>query len=81
LPLTWLGSALYPRYAEAPRAYGISALRDQQIAGASMCLIELLVFGVAFMVVFLDLLSREERATAVAERAASAPLRKVASSD
>jgi len=81
LPLTWLGSALYPRYAEAPRAYGISALRDQQIAGASMCLIELLVFGVAFMVVFLDLLSREERATAVAERAASAPLRRVASSD
>jgi cytochrome c oxidase assembly factor CtaG len=71
LPLTWLGTALYPRYVDAPRSYGISALRDQQIAGASMCLVELLVFGIAFMVVFLDLLSREDRATAVAERAAA----------
>lgn len=70
LPLTWLGTAFYPRYVEAPRAYGISALTDQQMGGAAMCLIELLVFGIAFMIAFLDLLAREQRATATAERAA-----------
>jgi hypothetical protein len=35
-----------------------------------MCLIELLVFGIAFVIAFLDLLAREDSATATAERAA-----------
>ncbi len=61
LPLTWLSSTLYPLYAHAPRAYGISALRDQQLAGASMCLIEFLIFGIALAAVFIDVLGREER--------------------
>jgi cytochrome c oxidase assembly factor CtaG len=70
LPLTWLATTFYPRYVAAPRAYGISALADQQIAGAAMCLIELLVFGIAFMIVFLDLLAREDSAGALVERIA-----------
>jgi cytochrome c oxidase assembly factor CtaG len=69
LPLTWLDHTLYPRYTDAPRAYGISALTDQHIAGAGMCLIEFLVFGAAFIIVFLDLLSREEEGTRLTERA------------
>lgn len=78
LPLTWLNSTLYPRYADAPRGYRISALTDQHIAGAGMCLIEFLVFGVAFIIVFLDLLSREERGTRLKERAAESEARKSA---
>jgi len=70
LPLTWLATTFYPRYVAAPRAYGISALTDQQIAGAAMCLIELLVFGIAFVIVFLDLLAREDSAVSLAERIA-----------
>ena len=69
LPLTWLDGTLYSRYADAPRGYGISALSDQHVAGAGMCLIEFLVFGVAFIVVFLDLLGREEQGTRVKELA------------
>lgn len=71
LPLTWLGTTLYPRYVAAPRTYGLSPLTDQQIAGAAMCVIELLVFGIAFMVVFLTLLGRESNAVASTERASS----------
>jgi len=69
LPLTWLDRTLYSRYADAPRGYGISALTDQHIAGAGMCLIEFLVFGVAFIMVFLDLLGREEQGTRLKELA------------
>jgi hypothetical protein len=70
--LTWLNHTLYPRYVDAPRSYGISALTDQRLAGASMCLIELLVFGIALSVVFVDMLARDERAQALADLA-SAP--------
>jgi len=61
LPLTWLANPMYPLYEHAPRAYGISAIRDQQLAGASMCLIEFLIFGIAVAAVFIDVLGREER--------------------
>jgi putative membrane protein len=78
LPLTWLDSTLYSRYTEAPRAYGISGLTDQHVAGAGMCLIEFLVFGVAFIIVFLDLLGREEQGTRLKERASEGNSRKSA---
>lgn len=68
VPLTWAASTFYPLYAHAPRAYGLSALADQQLAGASMCFLEFLVFGVAFAAVFLSTLTVEERATATKER-------------
>jgi cytochrome c oxidase assembly factor CtaG len=69
LPLTFLPVVLYPGYSAGPRPFGLSALADQQLAGASMCFLELLIFGVAFVVAFLDTLSREERADALAHAA------------
>ena len=68
LPLTWAGSTLYPLYAHAPRAYGISALTDQQLAGAGMCFLELLVFGIAFGAVFLDTLMRDAKTAELEDR-------------
>jgi cytochrome c oxidase assembly factor CtaG len=71
LPLTWLGKNLYPLYATGPHAYGMSAVTDQRLAGASMCLIEFLVFGIGVAVVFIDALGRDERAQALGELASS----------
>jgi putative membrane protein len=71
LPLTWLGTTLYPLYATGPHAYGMTQLTDQRIAGASMCLIEFLVFGIALVVVFVDALNRDDRAQALGELASS----------
>jgi cytochrome c oxidase assembly factor CtaG len=69
LPLAWMNHTVYPLYASAPHAYGISALTDQRLAGATMCLIEFLVFGIALVAVFIDALGRDERAQALSERA------------
>jgi cytochrome c oxidase assembly factor CtaG len=69
LPLAWVNHTVYPLYASAPRAYGISALTDQRLAGATMCLIEFFVFGIALVAVFIDALGRDERAQALSERA------------
>jgi cytochrome c oxidase assembly factor CtaG len=70
LPLTWLAHTEYPLYASAPRAFGLSAINDQHLAGAGMCFIEFLVFGIAFAAVFISMLGRSDAHTAVAERAA-----------
>lgn len=70
LPLTWLSKLEYPLYATAPRGYGISALTDQHLAGAGMCFIEFLVFGIAFAAVFVSLLGRSDAHDALLERAA-----------
>jgi putative membrane protein len=69
LPLTWLAHPEYPYYAAAPRAFGISAINDQHLAGAGMCFVEFLVFGLAFAAVFISMLGRSEAGAAVAERA------------
>ena len=71
LPLTWMTAVQYPLYASAPRGFGLSAIADQQLAGASMCFIEFLVFGIAFAAVFISMLGREESRVALAERAAA----------
>lgn len=71
VPLTWITATKYPLYASAPRAFGLSAISDQRLAGAGMCFIEFLVFGIAFAVVFLSLLSRSEAQQTLAERAAA----------
>lgn len=71
VPLTWLTHVEYPLYAAAPRAFGLSAINDQHLAGAGMCFIEFLVFGVAFAAVFLSVLSRSDAADAVADLAAA----------
>jgi len=70
LPLTWLTRTEYPLYANAPRAFGISAINDQHVAGAGMCFIEFLVFGIAFAAVFISMLGRDESRVALAEHAA-----------
>jgi putative membrane protein len=70
VPLTWMTSVQYPLYASAPRGFGLSALADQQLAGAGMCFIEFLVFGIAFAAVFISMLSRDESRIALAEHAA-----------
>jgi cytochrome c oxidase assembly factor CtaG len=75
VPLTWLSSTEYPLYAGAPRAFGISALNDQHLAGAGMCFIEFLVFGIAFAAVFINMLGRSETHITVSERAAISPER------
>jgi putative membrane protein len=69
VPLTWLARTQYPLYAGAPRAFGLSAINDQHLAGAGMCFIEFLVFGIAFAAVFISMLGRDERRATVAERA------------
>ncbi len=71
VPLTFMTSTLYPLYVSFPRGYGLSAIADQQIAGAATCVIEFLVFGIAVAAVFVDSLNREERAQALAEMALS----------
>src|SRR5947207_329844 len=68
-PRTWLGTSLYSLYATGPHAYGMTAVTDQRLAGATMCLIEFLVFGIALVVVFVDALGRDERAQALGELA------------
>jgi putative membrane protein len=72
LPLTWMTATQYPLYADAPRAYGISAIGDQQLAGASMCFIEFLVFGIAFAYVFITMLDRSDARVELGERIAGA---------
>jgi cytochrome c oxidase assembly factor CtaG len=70
VPLTWMTSVQYPLYAGAPRAYGLSALNDQHLAGASMCFVEFLVFGIAFAAVFISTLSRDESRVTLTEQVA-----------
>jgi cytochrome c oxidase assembly factor CtaG len=70
LPLTWLAKPEYPLYIHAPRAFGLSAISDQHLAGAGMCFMEFLVFGIAFAAVFISVLGRSDASDAVAERAA-----------
>ena len=70
LPLTWLSATEYPLYASAPRAYGLSAINDQHLAGAGMCFIEFLVFGIAFASVFISMLGRDDSRVTLGEHAA-----------
>jgi putative membrane protein len=70
LPLAWLTTTEYPLYASAPRAYGLSAITDQHIAGGSMCFIEILVFGIAFAAVFINMLGRSDARITLEEYAA-----------
>jgi cytochrome c oxidase assembly factor CtaG len=70
LPLTFLDRLLYPTYAASAQAQGLAPLTDQKLAGAAMCFLEFLVFGIAFAVVFVDVLNRDNRAADLTDRAA-----------
>jgi putative membrane protein len=74
LPLTWLTASEYSLYASAPRAFGLSAINDQHLAGAGMCFVEFLVFGIAFAAVFISVLGRADASDAVADRASASRL-------
>jgi cytochrome c oxidase assembly factor CtaG len=71
LPLTWLSTTEYPLYASAARGYGLSAIDDQHLAGASMCFIEALVFGIAFVAVFINILGRDDSRVTLGEYASA----------
>jgi cytochrome c oxidase assembly factor CtaG len=70
VPLTWIATTQYSLYASAPRAFGISAINDQHLAGAGMCFIEFLVFGIAFASVFISMLGRDDSRVTLGEHAA-----------
>jgi cytochrome c oxidase assembly factor CtaG len=72
LPLTWISTTEYPLYASAARGYSLSAINDQHLAGASMCFIEALVFGIAFAAVFISILGRSDSRATLGEYAAGA---------
>ncbi len=72
LPLTWISTTEYPLYASAARGYSLSAINDQHLAGASMCFIEALVFGIAFAAVFISMLGRSDSRVALGEYASGA---------
>jgi cytochrome c oxidase assembly factor CtaG len=74
VPLTWLTATEYPLYASAPRTFGLSAINDQHLAGAGMCFVEFLVFGIAFAAVFVSMLGRADASDALAERASGSRL-------
>jgi putative membrane protein len=66
-----LSHTQYPLYAGFPRALGISAINDQHLAGAGMCFVEFLVFGIAFAAVFINMLGRAETHMALSEYASA----------
>jgi cytochrome c oxidase assembly factor CtaG len=68
LPLVFMTSTAYPRYVHAPRVYGMSAITDQHLAGAGMCFLEFLVFGIAMVAVFISFLRRDEMRAALEDR-------------
>ncbi len=73
VPLTRITTTHYSLYASAPRAFGLSAINDQHLAGAGMCFVEFLVFGIAFAAVFIGMLDRSESRITLLEHAAGEP--------
>jgi putative membrane protein len=71
LPLTFMTATAYPRYVAAPRLSGLSAITDQHLAGAGMCFLEFLIFGIAMAAVFLNFLARDEQRAAIEDRIAA----------
>jgi cytochrome c oxidase assembly factor CtaG len=61
LALTFSGEPFYAFYTEAPRLWGISAVKDQNLAGVLMNLEQTAVFFIAFAWAFLHVLDEEER--------------------
>ncbi|MCC6223640.1 MAG: cytochrome c oxidase assembly protein [Thermoleophilia bacterium] len=64
LLLTFLPSPLYRFYEEAPRAFELSPLGDQQLAGVVMAASEAVLFFGLFALFFLRFLAEEDRVRA-----------------
>jgi len=61
-------------YASAPRGYGLSAINDQHLAGASMCFIEALVFGMRLQLPSSACIDRSDSRMTLVEYAAGEQL-------
>ncbi|MDR3576793.1 MAG: cytochrome c oxidase assembly protein [Anaerolineaceae bacterium] len=59
--IVFANNVLYPTYAAAPRAFGISALTDQSIAGLVMGMPGGMIYLLALTIVFFRWNSREEK--------------------
>lgn len=59
--ITFSPDVVYPIYALAPRAFGLSALADQALAGAIMKVFGLVFFGLPFTRIFFEWYQRESR--------------------
>lgn len=57
--ITFNPDVVYPMYAMAPRAFGLSAIEDQALAGAIMKVFGLLFFSVPFTRIFFEWYQRE----------------------
>jgi putative membrane protein len=66
--ITFSPDMLYDFYAARPRAWGLSALSDQGMAGALMALEQSVVMGIALAVLFVRVLGESEREEQRAER-------------
>jgi len=59
--ITFSPDVVYPLYALAPRAFGLTAMADQALAGATMKVFGLLFFGLPFARIFFEWYTRENR--------------------
>jgi cytochrome c oxidase assembly factor CtaG len=66
--LAFAPANLYPFYAHQPHYWGLSPINDQMMAGLVMALEQSIVMGIALVVLFVRMLSEEERAAQRAER-------------
>jgi putative membrane protein len=60
LVLALVPDSIYDFYEQAPRTWGLSALEDQQLAGASMSLEQAIVFGAVFAYWFARFLGEQD---------------------
>lgn len=68
IALTFSGASLYDHYAEGARYWGLSALEDQNVAGALMAFEQTIVMGIALLFLFIRALGESERQEQRAER-------------
>lgn len=67
--LTWAPEPLFETYIEAPRSWGLSAATDQRVAGAILTVVEEVPLAIVLVVLFIRMLTREERELQEQERA------------
>jgi putative membrane protein len=75
LYLTWSTSVAYEHYETVPRIWGLTAVEDQNVGGAMMMLEQSVVLLIAFVVLFVQMLTQseaEEQRRERLERAAAA---------
>jgi putative membrane protein len=58
--LTWSSSPIYDHYESAPRIWGLSAREDQNLGGAIMMAEQSIVLVIAFVALFVAMLTRSE---------------------